>query len=92
VRPKRFTVVGGGTRNALWLRLLASAIGRPLGLIEGADLAGPRGAAKPAAVAGSGPISILGDGTAPTGSVHPDLGLATALSDRQEKTRQFLWQ
>ncbi len=92
VRPERFTLVGGGTRSALWLRLLATAIGRPLRLIEGADMAGPRGAAKLAAVAGGGPISILSDAVAPTGTIHPDPSLSTALSDRREKTRQLLCQ
>lgn len=90
VRPERFTVVGGGTRSALWLRLLATAIGRPVRLIDGADMAGPRGAAKLAAVAGGAPISLLGDGVAPTRMIHPEPDLASDLAARREKARELL--
>lgn len=90
VRPERFTVVGGGTRSALWLRLLATAIGRPVRLIDGADMAGPRGAAKLAAVAGGAPISLLGDGVAPTRMIHPEPDLASYLGARREKARELL--
>lgn len=81
-RPTRFTVVGGGTRSALWLRLLASALGQPMGLIDGADLAGPRGAARLAAVAAGGPLSFLSDPVATTRTVAPDPELSAALIPR----------
>ncbi len=83
VRPERFTVVGGGTRSALWLRLLASALDRPLGLIDGADMAGPRGAARLAAVAAGAPLALLSDPVPVTRTVAPDPGLAAALAPRR---------
>ncbi len=83
VRPERFTVVGGGTRSALWLRLLASALDRPLGLIDGADMAGPRGAARLAAVAAGAPVTLLSDPVPVTRTVAPDPGLAAALAPRR---------
>lgn len=82
VRPERFTVVGGGTRSALWLQLMASALDRPLGLIEGADMAGPRGAARLAAVAAGAPVAILSERVPATREVAPDRRLAEALAPR----------
>jgi xylulokinase len=51
VAARRFLGVGGGTRSDLWVRLIATALGAPLALPEGADSAGPMGAARLAAVA-----------------------------------------
>lgn len=85
VRPERFTVVGGGTRSALWLRLLASVLGRPLALIEGADMAGPRGAARLAAVAAGAPVGILSDPVPASREVAPDPELAAALAPRRAR-------
>lgn len=83
VRPERFTVVGGGTRSALWLRLMAAVLGRPLALIEGADMAGPRGAARLAAVAAGAPVGILSDPVPASREVAPDPALAAALAPRR---------
>jgi xylulokinase len=83
VRPERFTVVGGGTRSRLWLRLLATALGQPVGLIEGADMAGPRGAARLAAVAAGAPISTLSMPIPITETIDPDETLAHALAPRR---------
>jgi xylulokinase len=85
VRPERFTVVGGGTRSALWLRLMASVLGRPLALIEGADMAGPRGAARLAAVAAGAPVGILSDPVPASREVAPDPALAAALAPRRAR-------
>ncbi|WP_149588315.1 xylulokinase [Tabrizicola flagellatus] len=85
VRPERFTVVGGGTRSALWLRLMASVLGRPLALIEGADMAGPRGAARLAAVAAGAPVGILSDPVPARREVAPDPALAAALAPRRAR-------
>jgi len=87
VRPERFTVVGGGTRSALWLRLLATALDRPINLIEGADMAGPRGAACLAAVAAGASVSVLNDPTGVTRVVHPDRDLGKAITPRREAAR-----
>lgn len=83
VRPERFTVVGGGTRSALWLSLLATALDRPVSLIEGADMAGPRGASRLAAVAAGAPLSCLQDPAVPTGVIEPDPGLKDLLAERR---------
>jgi xylulokinase len=87
VRPERFTVVGGGTRSQLWLRLLATCLDRPVNLIEGADMAGPRGAARLAAVAAGAPVSVLQDRVASTGVVLPDQTLAPHLAPRHAAMR-----
>ena len=76
----RFTVVGGGTRSTLWLRLLASALGQPLSLIQGADIAGPRGAARLAAVAAGAPLALLSEPVPPLGRIDPDPALAATLA------------
>lgn len=83
VRPERFTVVGGGTRSALWLSLLATALDRPVSLIEGADMAGPRGASRLAAVAAGAPLACLQDPAVPTGVIEPDPGLKDLLAERR---------
>ncbi|MBP9181786.1 MAG: xylulokinase [Fuscovulum sp.] len=83
VRPERFTLVGGGTRSALWQRLMATALDRPMGLIAGADMAGPRGAARLAAVAAGEAVGLLSEPVATIGTVPPDPALAAALADRR---------
>jgi xylulokinase len=82
VRPERFTVVGGGTRSALWLSLLAAALDRPVSLIEGADMAGPRGAARLAAVAAGAPLACLEERIAATTTIAPDETLQGLLAER----------
>lgn len=89
-RPERFTVVGGGTRSALWLRLLATALGRPINLIDGADLAGPRGAARLAAVAAGAPVSLLLDPVPTTQVVLPDATLSAPLASRRDAMRAMV--
>lgn len=89
-RPERFTVVGGGTRSALWLRLLATALDRPVGLIDGADMAGPRGAARLAAVAAGAPVSTLSEPIATTRTVAADDRLADAIAPRRTAARALL--
>ena len=89
-RPERFTVVGGGTRSRLWLRLLATALDRPVGLIDGADMAGPRGAARLAAVAAGAPVSLLSEPIATTSVIAPDALLANAIAPRRNAMRAML--
>jgi xylulokinase len=86
-RAERFTAVGGGTRSRLWLRLLASALGEPLGLIEGADMAGPRGAARLAAVAAGAPLSVLTTRMPLTETILPHSALADSLAARHAAFR-----
>lgn len=83
VRPERFTVVGGGTRSTLWLSLLATVLDRPVSLIDGADMAGPRGAARLAAVAAGAPLSCLQKPVPAIGVIAPDPGLKDILAKRR---------
>jgi xylulokinase len=84
-RPQRFTAVGGGTRSALWLRLIATALQEPLNLIAQPDVAGPAGAARLAAVAaGASPDTLLTPIPA-TAMIGPDPTLAAVLADRQAR-------
>lgn len=87
VRPERFTVVGGGTRSALWLSLLATVLDRPVSLIEGADMAGPRGAGRLAAVAAGAPIACLQEPVALIGATSPDPSLREILGERRASLR-----
>ena len=87
VRPERFTVVGGGTRSALWLSLLATALDRPVRLIDGADMAGPRGAARLAAVAAGAPVSLLSEPVPAIREVRPEPALQHALARRRVAAR-----
>lgn len=87
VRPERFTVVGGGTRSALWLSLIATALDRPVSLIDGADMAGPRGAARLAAVAAGAPLASLQAPVAVSRTVEPLPALKPLLDDRRRASR-----
>ena len=89
-RPERFTAVGGGTRSALWLRLLATALNRPINLIEDADLASPRGAGRLAAVAAGAPLSILQEHVVTSQAVLPDASLADTVAQRREASRAMV--
>ena len=48
------TVLGGGARSEAWGRIIASALGRPLGYAEGADVGPAFGAARLARLAHTG--------------------------------------
>ena len=82
VRPERFMAVGGGTRSALWTRLLATALGESIRLPEGADMAGPAGAARLALVAAGQGIGLLSEPRQTQGCVDPDPTLARILAPR----------
>jgi len=83
VRPERFLAVGGGTRSALWLRLLATAINETLTLPKGADNAGPAGAARLAMVASGQSIDLLARPLAVGSTVEPDPSLRQVLHERK---------
>jgi xylulokinase len=81
--PKRYTVVGGGTRSPLWLRLIATVLGQPIQLVEGADMAGPRGAARLAATAAGSAKARLVDPAPVTRVIEPDVSLSGLLAERR---------
>lgn len=82
-RPARFLAVGGGTRSDLWMRLLATALDAPVALPEGADLAGPAGAARLALVAAGADLSVLSLPRRARAVVDPDPALARILPGRR---------
>lgn len=85
VRPKRFMAVGGGTRSGLWTRLLASALGEPIGLPAGSDMAGPAGAARLALVAAGHDVGLLSVQREVSATIEPDAGLTQLLADRRPR-------
>jgi xylulokinase len=82
-RPERFLAVGGGTRSGLWMRLLATALEAAVELPEGADLAGPAGAARLAMVAAGADVSVLSLPRRARAVIDPDPALARLLPDRR---------
>jgi xylulokinase len=84
-KPARFTAVGGGTRSALWLRLIATALNEPLMLIARSDVAGPAGAARLAAAAVQGGTDALMQPIPARSTVDPDPALAAILQDRSQR-------
>jgi xylulokinase len=83
VRSADVVVVGGGTRSRLWMRLLATVLERPVRLSEGADLAGPGGAARLAIAAATGDTEALYLKPESRVVIDPDLELAGQLEARK---------
>jgi len=87
VPADRLTAVGGGTRSALWLRLLATALGRDLALPGDADLCATLGAARlGAAASGKGASDPALTAPVPIRAVvTPDPNLGRLLADRKSR-------
>lgn len=81
--PQTLMAVGGGTRSPLWVKLLATALGRPLSLPQGADLAGPGGAARLAIAAATGDTAAIHVRPVLRETIDPDLRLAEQLLPRK---------
>lgn len=90
VLPNRFSVVGGGSRSALWTRLLAAALDHPVELPPGAHVSGPAGAARLAAVASGGTTDIFSAQNGIAKIVVPDAALTTPLAERYARFRELL--
>ena len=84
----RISVIGGGARSALWGRILAAALDRPLTYHAGGEIGPALGAARLARIAATGerPEDVC---TAPPVHrvVEPDEGLADRLASRRERWR-----
>ncbi len=52
--PKRLLIIGGGTRSALWMKMIASALGRELLLAEAGEYGASLGAARLARMGSTG--------------------------------------
>lgn len=87
VPADRLAVVGGGTRSALWLRLMATALGRGLARPRNADLCATLGAARlAAAAAGKGAAdAALTDPVPVEETILPDGVLAEVLGARRAR-------
>ncbi len=89
-KADRLAVVGGGSKSGLWLRLIASALGKPVDLPDGAPVSGPAGAARLAAVAAGADVATLGRRKPVLRTVAPDPALSEALAARYERFRALL--
>ncbi len=84
------SVIGGGARSALWARILASALGRPLAYAASGDLGPALGAARLARIAATGEAPA--DVCAPppvARRVEPDASLARAYTERRAAFRDL---
>ena len=82
---RRVAVIGGGSRSALWGRILASALDRPLSYHEGAEVGPAYGAARLARLAtGAAPDDVLA--APPLLSVtEPDPALTGPLAEKHDR-------
>jgi xylulokinase len=83
VETGAITLVGGGTRSRLWVRLIATALGTEVGLAARSHIAGPLGAARLAAVAAGAPVAELSRPVEIGTRIGPDPSLAPVLEARR---------
>lgn len=89
--PETFAAVGGGARNPLWLRMIATLLGAPLTRSAAAPLAAPLGAVRLARIAaGLDAPESLSAKPALTERVDPDPSLEGVLGERAERYRTML--
>jgi sugar (pentulose or hexulose) kinase len=80
--PRRLRATGGGARSPLWMRLLASALGRPVRSVPDAEPALGMALLAAATVTGAAPGDLAATGAGGGETDHvPDPGLAAALED-----------
>jgi len=88
--PQQISVIGGGSRNRFWMKLLASALGRTIILHEGGEAGPAFGAARLArlAVTGEERDAVC---TKPTvaATIEPDPTLAVIYAERLVKFRSL---
>jgi xylulokinase len=88
--PHRPSVIGGGARSSFWVKLLASALGKPLALHRGREKGPAFGAARLARLAVTGE-AVTEVCTAPEveSVVEPDGRLSVAYADRLPRFRSL---
>jgi xylulokinase len=84
------SVIGGGARSALWARILASALGRPLAYRASGDVGPALGAARLARIAATGePAASVCTPPPLAHRVEPDPELAGAYVERRAAFREL---
>ncbi len=83
------TAIGGGARSPLWLRILSSALDRPLRTVSGGDVGPALGAARLARIAsGDGSVADTCITLPTTAEFAPDAALARQLESRRTVFRR----
>lgn len=75
-------LVGGGARSPLWSGIIASVLGRPLSVVEGADHVAALGAARLAMAACGAALADVAAPPASARTVHPDPRRAARHAER----------
>jgi len=89
-RIDRVALIGGGARSALWARILASVLGRPLALLRGAEVGPALGAARLAQLGTSArPIAEVCAEPPLEREVSPDAALAEHYARRLPRFREL---
>jgi len=84
----RMAVIGGGARSALWVRILASVLGRPLVRLRGGEVGPALGAARLARLGVTGLLVASGCPEPEVEAVvGPDPALAPHYADRRPRFR-----
>jgi xylulokinase len=88
--PERFAVIGGGSRNAFWVQLIASALGRPLDILKGGAKGPAFGAARLARLALTGePVAAVCTVPETAARCEPDPARSAALAERHALYRDL---
>ncbi|MBV8413372.1 MAG: xylulokinase [Alphaproteobacteria bacterium] len=88
--PQQPSVIGGGARSAFWLKLLASALDKPLALHRGREKGPAFGAARLARLAVTGePVAAVCVAPAIESVLEPDPKLAAAYAQRLPRFRSL---
>jgi xylulokinase len=84
----RLAITGGGARSGLWMRILASTLGRSLDINATGELGPALGAARLARMAVTGErAAVTCRKPAATHVIEPDMALAQAYGERRERFR-----
>jgi xylulokinase len=84
--PKRFDIIGGGARSALWTRMIAAAVGAPIARRKGGEVGPAFGAARLGILAATGAAPETVCSAAPIADVtEPEPQLVDAFAAAHER-------
>jgi xylulokinase len=88
--PERVMAVGGGSRSALWLKMLATALAVPVDVPADGDFGAAFGAARLGLIAAerADPASVLAV-PAIAATHEPDASLSAAFAERLQRYRRL---